>query len=153
MNSIPLKGDVRRKQVSNRHRLAIGCHGDSQEACIAPRGSSTLTYLACYVSQWSQKPGCDNGSMDRGGFTPSELPKITQVNLTYPVSTLGSRKERKGHPETRHLKYLACVSFVRTREAPPGMRRSMGRRRGANALRKADALIWNTDEGGVAEGT
>jgi len=37
--------------------------------------------------------------MDRGGFTPSELPKITQVNLTYPVSTLGSRKERKGHPE------------------------------------------------------
>ena len=26
----------------------------------------------------------------------------------------------------------------------------MGSRRGANALRKADALIWNTDEGGVA---
>ena len=31
---------------------------------------------------------------------------VTQVNLTYPVSTLGSRKERKGYVETRHLRYL-----------------------------------------------
>jgi hypothetical protein len=36
----------------------------------------------------------------------ARLPKITQVNLTYPVSILGSRRERKGHLETRHLKYL-----------------------------------------------
>jgi hypothetical protein len=26
-----------------------------------------------------------------------------QVNLTYPVCRLGSRKERMGQPETRHL--------------------------------------------------
>jgi len=38
-----------------------------------------------------------------------------------------------------------------TREAPPGMQRSMGSRRGANALRKTNALIGNPDEGGVAE--
>jgi hypothetical protein len=39
-------------------------------------------------------------------FIHRKLSKITQVNLIYPVSTLGSRKERKGHIETRHLKYL-----------------------------------------------
>ncbi len=71
---------------------------------------------------------------------PLKLPKITQVNLTYPVSILGSRKERKGHIETRHLKYLVRVSFARTREAFQGMPRLMGSRRGANALRTANDI-------------
>ena len=29
-----------------------------------------------------------------------------QINLTYPVQILGSRKERMGQAETRHLRYV-----------------------------------------------
>ena len=32
-----------------------------------------------------------------------------QVNLTYPVGRLGSRKERMGPPVTRHLHHAVCV--------------------------------------------
>src|SRR5215831_6232087 len=51
-----LKGLVRGKQAPEMRCLAETRHGDSQEARIALRGISTLTYLACDVSQWSQKP-------------------------------------------------------------------------------------------------
>ena len=51
-----LKGVVRGKQAPEMRCLAETRHGDSQEARIALRGISTLTYLACDVSQWSQKP-------------------------------------------------------------------------------------------------
>ena len=37
MIEAPLKGTVRRKQVSKTQCLAKECHGDSQEACIALR--------------------------------------------------------------------------------------------------------------------
>jgi hypothetical protein len=51
-----LKGVVRGKQAPEMRCLAETRHGDSQEARRALRGISTLTYLACDVSQWSQKP-------------------------------------------------------------------------------------------------
>jgi hypothetical protein len=60
-----LKGTMRGKQASKRWCLAERYHGDSQEACIALRGTATLTYLACYVSQWSLKPDNLYGSTDR----------------------------------------------------------------------------------------
>jgi hypothetical protein len=55
---------------------------------------------------------------------PLKLPKITQVNLTYPVSILGSRKERKGQventPPTVSRLSLICTntgSFPRNAKA------------------------------------
>ena len=35
--------------------------------------------------------------------------EVSQGNLHSPVTNLGSRKERKGRPETRHLPHLVCV--------------------------------------------
>jgi hypothetical protein len=34
------------------------------------------------------------------------MQKVTWVNLQYPMSTLGSRRERTGQRETRHLKHF-----------------------------------------------
>jgi len=65
-----LKGVVRGKQAPKTQRLAQTGQGESHEACIALRGMQTLTYLACDVSQWSQKPYVSDGSKDRDVFIP-----------------------------------------------------------------------------------
>jgi hypothetical protein len=65
-----LKGVVRGKQAPKTPRLAQPCHGESHEACLALRGMQTLTYLACDVSQGSQKPYWSDGSKGREVFIP-----------------------------------------------------------------------------------
>ena len=99
--------------------------------------------IPCLICQ-PVKPETGESVREYGSrqFIHRKLPKITQVNLTYPVLTLGSRKERKGPIETRHLKYLAKVPCVRTREVSLGMSRLMGSRRGAKwALIMASATL------------
>src|SRR6266446_1660818 len=95
VSSMLLKGGMRRKQASKRCCLAEGCHGDSQEACIAPRERRTLTYLACYVSQSGPKPHTPRGNRDRRivqlGYADGDTSQPV-----YLVSALGSRRARQG---------------------------------------------------------
>jgi len=44
----------------------------------------------------------------------------TRVNLTYPVFMLGSRRERTGHRETRHLQHCAWVLYDEHGKLPAG---------------------------------
>jgi len=78
-----LKGAMRRKQASKTWCLAETCHGESLEACIALRGTYTLTYLACDVSQRRLKP-CRRGRKDlrKEGYAPCVG---MRVNLSYPA--------------------------------------------------------------------
>ena len=76
-----LKGPVRRRQVSKTQGLAERCHGDSQEACIALRGTDTLAYLAYDASQASPKPNACLGSKVRHMVIPVAMWKEAQMNL------------------------------------------------------------------------
>jgi hypothetical protein len=79
-------------------------------------------------------------------FNPWITSKVTQVNLTYPVSTLGSRRERKGHPETRHLPHVVGVLLIEHGKLSQGCKGRWEVGRGANALPK------DQGPGRVAEG-
>jgi len=76
-----LKGAVRRRQVFKTQCLAERCHGDSQEACIALRGTDTLAYLAYDASQSSPKPNACLGSKIRHVDIPAAMWKEAQTHL------------------------------------------------------------------------
>jgi len=67
---------------------------------------------------------------------------------------VNAEKPQRAEGASRNTPPTACrLSLTyQTREASLGMLRLMGSRRGANALRKANVLICNTDEREVAEG-
>jgi hypothetical protein len=44
--------------------------------------------------------------------------RVTQVNLTYPVSRLGNRRERMGQLETRHLRHVVGVLLAEHGKLP-----------------------------------
>src|SRR5262249_17648006 len=70
-----------------------------------------------------------------------------------PCVNIGEPQRAEGAPRNTPPKVSRLSLICADTGSSPGMLRSMGSRRGANALRKADAPIWNTDEGGVAEWT
>jgi hypothetical protein len=103
-----LKGGMRRKQASKMCCLAEGCHGESHEACIAPRESGTLTYLACNVSQSTR-----NRTHPAGIGTDAErrcsYAEVIQANLSTLYRHWGAAERGKGNKRTRHLQHPVRV--------------------------------------------
>jgi hypothetical protein len=97
-----LKGAMRGRQALKRWRLAEERHGESPEARIALRGTQTLTYLVCNVSQSTEIIIVQDESRlgpvnrRRTGAEDTGQPDL-------PCARLGSRRERKGQSATRHL--------------------------------------------------
>jgi len=76
-----LKGVMSGRQVRKTWCLAERWHGDSQEACIALRGTDTLAYLAYDASQSSPKPNSRLGSKVRHMDIPTAMWKEAQTHL------------------------------------------------------------------------
>ena len=64
------------------------------------------------------------------------LQKATWMNLSYTMSTLGSRKERMGQAETRHLQHCAGVPHVEHGKLLQGCEGRWEVGKGANAFPK-----------------
>jgi len=64
------------------------------------------------------------------------LQKGTWINLSYSMSTLGSRKERMGQQETRHLQHFVGVLHVEHGKLLQGWQGRWEGRKGANAFLK-----------------
>ena len=62
--------------------------------------------------------------------------KATWINLSYAMSTLGSRKERMGQAETRHLQHCAGVLHVEHGKLLQGCEGRWEVVKGANAFLK-----------------
>ena len=84
----------------------LGRRTARQRALILPTGSTTQTHLTSGVCQHNLKPSLCMGVWPNV-IKACRITMGTRVNLTYPVFILGSRRERTGHRETRHLQHCA----------------------------------------------